>query len=154
LYEQAQLQRRNSQASQKTAQQAQESQDVKMEASEDASAGAEQNPGEVAMSIEEPESDEAAAIKNSEAAAALFGQDHLKPVEDGMEYFSSPLIQSRNELHIDSSASKGVKHEEAMEAMALDVHPRDDVVTMADWDSLLSPENVDPAELEDMFDAY
>ena len=38
--------------------------------------------------------------------------------------------------------------------MALDVHPKDDVVTMADWDSLLSPENVDPAELEEMFDAY
>jgi hypothetical protein len=151
LYEQAQMQRRNSQASQKAAQH----EDVKMEASEDASAGAEQNPGEVTMSIEEPESDEAAAIKNSEAAAALFGQaDHLKPMEGGMEYFSSPLIRPRTELNLDSSASKGVKREEALEVMALDVQPKDDVVTMADWDSLLSPENVDPAELEDMFDAY
>jgi hypothetical protein len=158
LYEQAQLQRRNSQASQKLAQSRQESPDVKMEASDDVAAGAEQHEGEVTMSIEEPESDEAAARKNSEVAAALFGQaDHLNPMEGGMEYLSSPLIQPRNEVVLDAVPLKGAKRNEALDAMVLDVHPKEseaDAVTMADWDTLLSPENVDVAELEDLFDAY
>ena len=164
LYEQAQLQRRNSLAGAKmlsqSQQESQESQDIKMESFDDATAGAEQDQNEVTMSIEEtePESHELAAVKDSEAAAALFGQaDHLKPVEGGMEYFSSPLIQPQNELKIHFSSPKDSKLEQGVEAMILDVQTQDvgiDAVAMADWDSLLSPENVDVAELEDMFDAY
>ena len=131
---------------------------MKMEAADDVSAGAEQHESEVTMSIEEPESDEAAARKNSEVAAALFGQaDHLKPMEGGgMEYLSSPLIQPRKEVTLDS-VPQAAKRNEALDAMVLDVHPPEskiDVVTMADWDALLSPEKVDMEELEDLFDAY
>ena len=141
LYEQAQ--RRNSQPDQP---------DVGMEQAADTSAGAEQDTASVTMSIEE--SEESAALKNSEAAAALFGHaEHLKPMEGQMELFSSPVIQPQNVLQIDPVASKVERRDEAMEHMVLDTHPKD-VVTMADWDTLQSPENVDVSELEDMFDAY
>ena len=146
LYEQAQMQRRNSLVGR-------ESPDVvKMEVTDDVEYEA-----EVAMSIEE---DEAAARKNSEVAAALFGQaEHLKPMEGGLEYCSSPLIQPRSEVTLDAVPAKGAKREGGFEGMVLDLHIKDsevDAVTMADcdWDSLLSPENVDVAELEDLFDAY
>lgn len=155
LYEQAQLQRRNSQASSKLAQSRQESPDVKMEVTDDV---AEQVEAEVTMSIEEPESDEAAARKNSEVAAALFGQaEHLKPMEGGMDYLSSPLIQPKDEVILNAVPSKDAPRTEGLDAMVLDVHPTRsevDAVTMADWETLLSPENVDVAELEDLFDAY
>ena len=152
LYEQAQMRRRDSRASVKVIKQ--EDLDIKMEPVDDVDtkAGADQSMDEVKMSIEEPESDEAAAIKNSEAAAALFGTaDYLKP-SAGMAYLSSPLIQPRAGLGIDTNTTKSAQRDEPMESMVLDTQPKDDVVTMADWDALLSPENVDPEELDGMFD--
>ena len=142
LYEQAQ-QRRNSQQSQ---------QDVNMEQS-DTVAGAEQEEAGVSMSIEE--SDESVALKNSEVAAALFGHaDYLKTMEPhNMELFSSPIIQPQHTLHGDMVATKEERRDEPMEAMALDTHPKE-FASMADWDTLQSPENVELAELDDLFDAY
>ena len=141
LFEQAQ-QRRNSQQSQE---------DVKMEHA-DTTAGAQQEMEIVSMSIEE--SEESVALKNSEAAADLFGHaHHLKPLEHHIEMFSSPIIQPQNALHTDIATSKVEKRDEPMKAMVLDVHSKD-IATMADWDTLQSPENVELAELEDMFDAY
>ena len=143
LHEQAQ-QRRNSELSQ---------QDVNME-EEDATVGAEQDAADASVSVEE--SEESAALKNSEAAAALFGHlDHLKPMEQPTGLFSSPVIEPQNGLQEDTTASKLVSHDEPMEAMTLDLsHQQKDLATLADWDILQSPENVDVAELDDMFDAY
>ena len=140
LYEQAQ-QRRNSQQSQ---------QDVNMEQA-DTVAGAEQEPTTVSMSIEA--SEESAALTNSEVAAALFGHaDYLKPVEQHLEMFSSPLLQPQNALHTDL-APKVERRDEPIESMELEIHHHD-LATMADWDTLQSPENVELAELDDLFDAY
>ena len=137
LYEQA-LQRRNSQQSQ---------QDVSMEQA-DASAGAEQDDAAVEMATEE--SDESTALKNSEDAAALFG--HAETVEQHMELFSSPVFGAENELQLDQVA---MKPEKPSAPITLDLsHQQKDVASIVDWDMLQSPENVEMAELEDMFDAY
>lgn len=139
LYEQAQ-QRRNSQLSQ---------QDVSMEQA-DATAGAEQDTASVSMSIED--SEESTALKNSEAVADLFGHvEHLKT----MELFSSPLMEPQGGLRIATEIASDEKHDEPMEPMALDIgsHQKD-LAVLADWDTLQSPENVELAELDDMFDAY
>lgn len=143
LYEQAQ-QRRNSQQSQ---------QDVKMEQA-DTTAGAEQEAPVVTMSIEE--SEESVALKSSEAAAALFGHEHLKPMEQHSEMFSSPMIEAQNALKIHTGVSTTGHHNEHMEHLTLDLgHQHRDIGSLADWeDSLQSPENVEMDELEDMFDAY
>ena len=135
LFEQAQQQRRNSQ-------------DVNMELA-DAVAGAEQEIT-VTMSIEE--SEESAALKNSEVAAALFGQaDHLKPLQQHIE-FSSPVIEPQNALRIDTGVSHRIK-EEAVDHMTLE--PGDDtskdVGMLSDWDPLQSPENIELGDLDEWF---
>ena len=134
LYEQAR-QRRNSQQSQ---------QDVNMDQA-DATAGAERDL-EVTMSIEETE--ESVAKKTNEAAVALFGQsDHLRPTEHHMVWINSPMIKPQVE--------SGLTTEKPHEPMTLDLDTtHTDVSMLSDWDMLKSPEHVDVAELDDMFDAY
>jgi len=142
---QLQAQRRNSQHSR------QQSLDVKMSDESDATAGAEQEGPTMAMVVEE--SEESVALKNSEAAADLFGHaEHLKPWGSVEMEFSSPIIQPK--AHEDQQA---VKRDEPMEAMTLDlaaVREKDVSLMAVDWDSLQSPENIDVADLDDMFDAY
>lgn len=119
----------------------------------DASAGAEQQDGS-AMLVEE--SEESAAKKNSEAAADLFGHnaESLKSWAWGrteME-FSSPVIAAR-------TAAQGAGTYKRDEPMTLDLDAvRGAVVGARElegyWEQLTSPENVDLAELDDMFDSY
>ncbi|KAK4570217.1 hypothetical protein LTR86_002297 [Recurvomyces mirabilis] len=144
LYEQAQL-RRNSQG-----------EDVKMEQA-DATAGAERDTDSVTMSIEE--SEETAALKHCNDAAALFGHaEHLRLPSAIME-FSSPIIQPHVELHIDTMTSplKAESEIPTMEAMILDVESKADFAlpdSAFAWENLQSPENIGVAELDDMFDDY
>lgn len=142
---QLQAQRRNSQHSR------QQSQDVRMTEGEvDTVAGAEQE--NAAMLVVE-ETEESVARKNSEAVADLFGStDHLKPWGEIQMQFSSPIIQAK--VH-ESIEPQHTKREEPM-VLDLDaVRGKGDVSLMAvDWDHLQSPENIDVAELDDMFDAY
>ncbi|KAK3684587.1 hypothetical protein LTR37_020150, partial [Vermiconidia calcicola] len=144
LYEQAQ-QRRNSLQSQ---------QDVNMEPT-DATVGAEQDSASVSMSIEE--SDEGDDLKKiNEDATALFGHvGHLKAVEQHTEMFSSPLIEPQHDLQLEIAASKMVRHEEPMDGLMLGFGRQSkDIAVLSDWETLQSPENIELAELEDMFDAY
>lgn len=175
LFEAAQLARRHSlekqqqQQKQKPHQQPQhQQQDVKMEY--DATAGIEGDGMSVAMSIEDNE--EMAAKKNSDDAAALFGQagHHLKLPADQQHLmdFSSPVIQPLRPDHPlntthDPSANKSQQRiEDPMEHLTLDlgcpITTTNDMMMLPDaafaWDALLSPENIELAELEDMFDAY
>lgn len=146
LYEEAQK-RRNSQHSQ---------QDVVMD--RDASAGAEVDSQSVTMSIEGTETEESAALKNSEAAVALFAAEHLKmPTSHNMD-FSSPLLQPQNGLRIETiSQGKDGEHGvvEQREILLGDEEHHIDLPEAAfAWESLQSPENIEMDELEDMFDAY
>jgi hypothetical protein len=152
LYEQAQ-QRRNSQQSASQT-------DVKMD-QDDASAGAEQEqPTMVAVSIENDAEDDA-SLEHSDDENALFGQaGHLKLMEpQHMAMFSSPLMQPQ-----DVTSLQGVSHgagyerdDEGVDVMHLDLgpgHNGSDSHVLEDWETLQSPENVELAELEDLFDAY
>ncbi|CZT15990.1 uncharacterized protein RCC_01830 [Ramularia collo-cygni] len=146
LYEQA-LARRNSQESQK---------DVNMEQG-DAVAGAEQRNDSVSISIEPDETEECAALKNREAAAALFESEHLQmPIDQTMD-FSSPMLLAQNDTRGESAATTD-HHDSNMDHMALDQSEKDTSMQLPDpafaWDSLKSPENIEIAELEDMFDEY
>lgn len=177
LFEAAQLARRHSlekqqqQQKQNPQQQPQQhqQQDVRMEY--DAIAGIEGDGMSVAMSIEDNE--EMAAKKNSDDAAALFGQadHHLKLPADQQHLmdFSSPVIQPLRPDHPllgtthDPSANKSQQRiEDPMEHLTLDlgcaITTTNDMMMLPDaafaWDALQSPENIELAELEDMFDAY
>ncbi|KAK4493724.1 hypothetical protein PRZ48_014909 [Zasmidium cellare] len=147
LYEEAQK-RRNSQQSQ---------QDVNMD--RDASAGAEDDTQSVSMSIEGDESEECAALKNSEAAAALFAAEHLKmPTSHNMD-FSSPVLQPQNGLRIDTMnevkivGEHGVNEQTEVMLGGKEYHINLPEPAFA-WESLQSPENIEMDELEDMFDSY
>ncbi|KAK4542191.1 hypothetical protein LTR36_007038 [Oleoguttula mirabilis] len=146
LYEQAQL-RRNSQQ-----------QDVNMD-QEDAKAGADQDAMSVSMSIEDTEA--SVALKASDDAAALFGDaEHLSmPSAQHMMEFSSPVFLPQDSLRIDTGLSphKVERCDEPMEHLSLDLsHTKEMVLPDAAfaWDALQSPENIELAELDDMFDAY
>lgn len=146
LYEQAQLRRNSLQK------------DVDMK-QEDAVAGAEEDNASVSMSIEE--SEETAALKHNDDAAALFGHaDHLKlPSAQQVIDFSSPVIQPQESLRLDMDLSpKKAFVDEPMEHMTLDISSIHKDIALPDaafgWDSLQSPENIELAELDDMFDAY
>lgn len=146
LYEEAQK-RRNSQQSQ---------QDVNMD--RDVSAGAEQDTKSVTMSIEGDESEESAALKNSEAAVALFAAEHLKlPTSHNMD-FSSPVLQPQNGLRIDTMSEVKVGEHSADEQMEVMLGGKDYHIDLPEpafaWESLQSPENIEMDELDDMFDAY
>lgn len=140
LYEQAKA-RRSSQQSQ---------QDVNMD--RDASAGAE-DASSVTMSIEADESEESAALKNSEAAAVLFGGPECvgAHTSHAME-FSSPVLHPRDGLRVATvlSSQSGV---DLPTMSGKDAPPHQPEIMFA-WDSLQSPENVQLEELDDMFDAY
>jgi len=145
LFEQAQARRNSLQ------------QDVNMDQA-DARAGAEQDAVSVSMSIEDAEA--SVALKANDDVAALFGQaEHLKlPSADRMMDFSSPVIQPQNVLRIETgiSPNKAERYDEPMEHISLDLSR--DGKDLADvglaWDNLQSPENIELAELDDMFDAY
>ncbi|KAH9844845.1 hypothetical protein Tdes44962_MAKER01392 [Teratosphaeria destructans] len=142
LYEQAQLRRRNSQK---------RDDDVKME-QDDTTGGAEHDTESVTMSIEEDE--ELAARKNSIDAAALFGHQESLQQSSHLMDFSSPV------LHPQHNVSRTIpEHQDSMmSALSLDVGATSTDVSPSDatlgWDSLQSPENIELAELEDMFDSY
>lgn len=126
--------------------------DVKME-NNDTVAGAEQDNGGIAMSVEVEESEESAA----EAAAELFQQaEHLKPILQAME-FSSPLIHGQDGLlgamHGQGSPAKQGHADQRSDAMALDLsNTAFELPDAFAWDSLQSPENIQLSELDDMFD--
>jgi len=146
LYEQA-LARRNSQESQS---------DVNMDQS-DTVAGAEQRIDSVSISIEPHETEECAALKNREAAAALFESEHLKMPTDQAMDFSSPMLHAQNGIRT-GVAIETEQQDSTMEPMTLDQSEKDHHMSLPEsafaWDTLQSPENIEIAELEDMFDAY
>ncbi|SMR49474.1 unnamed protein product [Zymoseptoria tritici ST99CH_3D1] len=145
LYEQA-LARRSSQES---------ARDVSMDGGQ-TDTGAEQDADSISMSIEgledeAEETEESAAQKNSECAAALFSSEagflNVKATT-GMD-FSSPVLRPRSE--------EGSQRDGKME---VDVGEREvegmlmlPDAAMGGWD-LGRPEEVELEELEDMFDAY
>ncbi|KAK5132696.1 hypothetical protein LTR08_008740 [Meristemomyces frigidus] len=147
LYEQAQL-RRNSQQ-----------QDVNMDQA-DAKGGAEQDDVSVSMSIEDREA--SVAMKDSDDAAALFGHAEymLLPATYNMMEFSSPVIQPQTALRLDTAkgtSPKKAERYEPMEHLTLDLsQSKEEMLPHAalQWDNLQSPENIELAELDDMFDAY
>ncbi|KAF2724911.1 hypothetical protein K431DRAFT_239695 [Polychaeton citri CBS 116435] len=121
LHEQAQQRR--------TSGQVQPSHDTKKVAEKDP---AETN--EAVVSIEVDDSEEVAAKRNSEDAAALFGSnaEHLKLPAQPQVDFSSPVIQPQRE----------------------DLMNDDNYQDTFNWDNLELPENIELDELETMFDAY
>ncbi|KAK1809054.1 hypothetical protein LTR12_016592 [Friedmanniomyces endolithicus] len=148
LYEQAQLRRNSSQ------------QDAKPEQA-DATAGADRDDeSSVSMSIEETE--EHAALRHHDDAAALFGHaEHLKVPSSTAPLlmdFSSPMMKPLSEVHLDSvpSPMKADLVVERTERMSLDSGATLPVLDTAGfaWEALRSPEMVGVAELEDLFDDY
>lgn len=142
LHEQARLRRKSEE-------------DVNME-NPDAVAGAEQNDNSIAVSVEMEETEQSAAA----AALELFAHaDYLKPSNANME-FSSPVIEAQSGSHfaMQRSPVKAERDEDRTDAMSVDLD--DAAMTTLElpetfaWESLQSPENIDVAELEDMFDAY
>jgi len=104
----------------------------------------------ISVSIEDDESEESAALRNSEAAAALFGQADgllsLMPPQAGAPFASSPVL--RPQLGLDMSHVKG---------FALDAVRVEEDVKMEEkwsWTELKSPENVELDELDDLFESY
>lgn len=135
----------------------------------DTAAGAELESGSVAQSVENSSNEEE---EDTEAAAELFqGSDRLKPYVHAAMDFSSPVIQPRT-LEDDSDSSgagqsgsplKNERRDECMEGlMTLDLdgvnqNIGESATEQHDafaWDSLLSPENIELSELDDMFDAF
>ncbi|KAK0965506.1 hypothetical protein LTR91_017968 [Friedmanniomyces endolithicus] len=148
LYEQAQLRRNSSQ------------QDSKPEQA-DTTAGAERDDeSSVSMSIEETE--EHAALRHHDDAAALFGHAELLKVPSStaplLMDFSSPMMKPLSEVHLDSAPSpiKADLVVERTERMSLDSGAALAVMdtTGFAWEALQSPEMVGVAELEDLFDDY
>lgn len=133
LYEEA-LKRRNSQQSQ---------QDVNMD-SQDASPGAE-DMDSVTMSVEEDETEETAAMKNSAFAMELFGAS--VPSQHGMD-LSSPVLGPQNNHALG-------RHEERMK---LDLSGKEHLLALPEaalmWEGLQSPEDIELSELDDMLNAY
>lgn len=133
LYEEA-LKRRNSQQSQ---------QDVNMD-SKDASPGAEDTDS-VTMSVEEEETEESAAMKNSAVAIELFGCS--VPSQHAMD-LSSPVLGAQNDHPMG-------RHDERLK---LDLDRKEHVLALPEaaltWESLQSPEDIELSELDDMLDAY
>ncbi len=147
LYEQAQ-QRRNSQQSQA---------DVKMEQA-DTTTGADQDgPITVATSIEE-DPQPSVTMAHHDDENALFGQaGHLKLMEQpDMSMFSSPLMQPQAMDSLEAVAGASNEGDD-LDSMHLDSASRLDGTAsgaLEEWETLRSPENVELAELEDLFDAY
>jgi hypothetical protein len=144
LYEQA-LARRSSQESQH---------DVNMES--DTAAGAEQEVDSISKSIEalDNESEESVALKNREAAAALFESEaaylRLEPNKSvGIMDFSSPMLRPQGQEPSRTSAKMEVEQTKQADQDMMFLPD----AAMSSWD-LQSPECIELEELEDMFDAY
>ncbi len=112
------------------------------------------------MSIEETE--EHAALRHHDDAAALFGHAELLKVPSStaplLMDFSSPMMKPLSEVHLDSVPSpiKADLVVERTERMSLDSGAALAVMdtTGFAWEALQSPEMVGVAELEDLFDDY
>ncbi|KAK1086108.1 hypothetical protein LTR48_003897 [Friedmanniomyces endolithicus] len=149
LYEHAQLRRNSSQ------------QDSKPEQA-DTTAGAERDDeSNISMSIEETE--EHAALRHHDDAAALFGHAELLKVPSStaplLMDFSSPMMRPLSEVHLDAVPSSPMKADlvvERTERMSLDAGAALPVLdsTGFGWEALRSPEMVGVAELEDLFGDY
>ncbi|KAK0344196.1 hypothetical protein LTR91_021025 [Friedmanniomyces endolithicus] len=150
LYEQAQLRRNSSQ------------QDSKQEQA-DTTAGADrEDESSISMSIEETE--EHAALRHHDDAAALFGHAELLKVPSStaplLMDFSSPMMRPLSEVHLDAVPSSPMKADlvvERTERMSLDAGAATLPVldtTGFGWEALRSPEMVGVAELEDLFGDY
>lgn len=128
----------------------QQEQVIKVEA-KDVRSGAGDD-GSVAMSVE-TESEEHAALKNKEFAASLFGHAENLGAPSVTMDFSSPMLAPKEGLriHIDSATAEDV----VMDAISLDasVPQGKEAPTENDPfdDDFLSPENVELADLDDMF---
>jgi len=104
--------------------------------------------------ISEPidESEENAALRNSEAAAALFGQSDARLSYIEVAFTSSPVIKTHAYFEVQATRKPlqmdlGV----ANAASTLDAEMGESNWA---WDELKSPENVELDELEDMFESY
>ena len=120
-----------------------------------ATAGAQQEASSLssAMLVVE-ESEESLARKNSEAAADLFGStESLRPWSQTQMEFSSPVIQPKTEEGA-AQQPQQIKREEPMMLDLDAVREKDVSIMEVDWDHLQSPETIDIAELDSMFDAY
>ncbi|CAK3823972.1 Hypothetical predicted protein [Lecanosticta acicola] len=137
LYEQAKA-RRNSQESQ---------QDVNME--HDALSGADQDARSVTMSIEAEETEESLALKNSEAAAALFGASKMLAAQH-ME-LSSPVLEPQNGLRVDTTRGAEADHPDRLDKDEGQYNLPEAAFA---WEHLQSPEDIELEELDDMLDAY
>jgi hypothetical protein len=143
LHEQARLRRKSEE-------------DLNMDTS-DAVASATQYDDSIAVSVEMEETEQSAA---EAALEELFEHaDYLKPSFSNME-FSSPVLGGQPGMQSAGTQSpvKLGASDDRPDAMAVDL---DDVpMTTLElpesfaWESLQSPENIELAELEDMFDAY
>ncbi|GAB7363101.1 hypothetical protein MBLNU230_g3392t1 [Neophaeotheca triangularis] len=109
-----------------------------------------ENDGSVAMSVE-TESEEHAALRNKEFAASLFGHSGgMEPSTNAMD-FTSPMIapQEGMRVHVDSQ-------DVIMDHIDLDAPRTRSKEPQTDDDCfddpLLSPENVELGDLDDMFD--
>lgn len=121
---------------------------------------------DVAMSVEnDDESSERAIQRNSEAVAMLFeDHPHLSMSLPSAYDFSSPMLKPQNGVHVEikntsmSLPAFGWHGKRDTDAMSVDSRhdPMDDTMDhWTAWDGeLMSPENVELDELEDLFDAY
>ncbi|QIW94799.1 hypothetical protein AMS68_000317 [Peltaster fructicola] len=126
--------------------QEQERQNSLREVDMDVVAGAINENESVARSIEAEEN-------ARDAVAELFEHaQHLHMPVSTMT-FSSPMMLPQSHDTINAQL-KSTRRDEVMEHMSLDVGPKDETMEIIAWDSLQSPENIELAELEDMFDAY
>ena len=136
--------------------------DVKMA---DTTAGAEDQSGSVAQSVEDGSNEEE---QDTEAAAELFQQaEHLRPYARANMEFSSPVLQPRRLDGATETSTNGspLKHQNRNDLtgdlMTLDLdHSSDYPMPSFEqpdafaWESLQSPENIELSELDDMFDAF
>lgn len=129
----------------------------------------------VAMSVETApdESEESIALRNHEAAAALFAEHNLSSSMSTIYDFSSPMLKPCEPHHvpqIESKSDQGMLLASAWhgshvgkqglhtEPMVVDDH-KENMDVMDVWhpwidSELRSPENVELDELECLFDAY
>ena len=110
----------------------------------DASPGADDTDS-VTMSVEEEETEESAAMKNSAVAIELFGCS--VPSQHAMD-LSSPVLGAQNDHPMG-------RHDERLK---LDLDRKEHVLALPEaaltWESLQSPEDIELSELDDMLDAY
>ncbi|KAI9832899.1 MAG: hypothetical protein M1819_003929 [Sarea resinae] len=100
------------------------------------------------------ETEESVAMRNSEAAAALFGHTHAGTAH---VTFSSPVIKP-NTLHLPISAKKPVLDTDILD-MDLPMKSLDNVSILEEhgfsgWGSEMNPENIELEELDDLLGGF